>query len=53
MFVYNRSDNQPVASGIKREHMTPYVNYAYAGDLSELRDDAITTRPSGFSIRAR
>ena len=41
MFIYNRSDNLPVASEVKRDHMTPYVNYAYLGDLTELTDDAI------------
>lgn len=43
MFIYNRSDNLPVASEVKREHMTPYVNYAYERDLTELTDDAIVT----------
>ena len=41
MFIYNRSDNLPVASELKREHMTPYVNYPYKGDLAEVADDAI------------
>lgn len=43
MFIYNRSDNLPVASEVKREHMTPYVNYAYEGDITELTDDAIVS----------
>ena len=29
MFIYNRSDNLPVASEVEREHLMPYVNYAY------------------------
>jgi ectoine hydroxylase len=41
MFIYNRSDNLPVEAEIKRKHMTPYINYAYEGDLTELTDDAI------------
>lgn len=41
MFIYNRSDNLPVATDVKREHMTPYVNYPYTGDLTELNDGAI------------
>mgnify|MGYP001414107795 FL=1 len=41
MFIYNRSDNLPIASEVKREHMTPYVNYDYEGDLHEVADNAI------------
>tara|TARA_B100000686_G_C16482692_1_gene807932 strand:+ start:75 stop:887 length:813 start_codon:yes stop_codon:yes gene_type:complete len=41
MLIYNRSDNLPVLSEVKREHMTPYVNYAYQGDLKQVADDAI------------
>mgnify|MGYP001986539713 CR=1 FL=1 len=37
----NRSDNLPIASEVKREHMTPYVNYDYEGDLHEVADNAI------------
>ena len=47
MFIYNRSDNLPVESEIKREHMTPYVNYPYREDLAELSDDAITAGSPG------
>jgi len=41
MLIYNRSDNLPVASEVKREHLTPYVNYTYQGDLIKVADDAI------------
>ena len=50
MFIYNRSDNLPVESEIRREHVTPYVNYPYRGDLVELADDAIA-RPQAHGSR--
>ncbi len=41
MFIYNRPDNLPVESQVRREHMTPYVNYPYREDLAALSDDAV------------
>jgi len=43
LFIYNRSDNLPVVSEVEHVHLTPYVNYAYERDLTELTDDAIVT----------
>ena len=53
MFIYNRSDNLPVESEIKRKHMTPYVNYPYREDLAELSDDAITACSPGRNMSFR
>jgi ectoine hydroxylase len=41
MFIYNRSDNLPVDAPTNRRHMTPYVNYRYAGDLTLVDDGAV------------